>query len=116
MVIKLAFLALRRGPTQPAVLSLTMSITRINHNFKHKELSYDATPNFQPAIKISVFFRKLEGVTFETFFDHWRSVHADLAIATQAFQSHILRYAQVGTLNGTRPNSINGICIAPPNP
>ncbi|OJJ08263.1 hypothetical protein ASPVEDRAFT_47436 [Aspergillus versicolor CBS 583.65] len=71
-----------------------MPATRINHNFKHKELSYDATPNYQPAIKVSVFFKKLEGVTFETFFEHWQTVHADLAIATQAFQNHILRYAQ----------------------
>ncbi|KAJ5683451.1 Dimeric alpha-beta barrel [Penicillium macrosclerotiorum] len=62
--------------------------------FTHPEFAYEATPNFQPAIKVSVFFRKREGITDEAFFKHWATVHADLAVASQAFQSHILRYAQ----------------------
>ena len=66
-----------------------------NHEFTHPELAYDAEPNFQPAIKISVFFRKLDRISDEAFFKHWETVHADLAVATQAFQTHILRYIQV---------------------
>ncbi|KAL4876850.1 EthD domain-containing protein [Aspergillus karnatakaensis] len=66
----------------------------VNHTFKHPELSYDATPNFQPAIKVSVFFKKQAHISPETFFRHWQTVHADLAVATQAFQNHILRYVQ----------------------
>jgi hypothetical protein len=72
-----------------------MAINRVDHQFKYSEFSYDAEPNFQPAIKVSVFFNKKEDISYETFFDHWRSVHADLAVATQAFQGRILRYVQV---------------------
>ncbi|PGH15310.1 hypothetical protein AJ79_02475 [Helicocarpus griseus UAMH5409] len=68
--------------------------TRIDHKFVHPELSYDAEPNFQPCIKISVLFKKLESVSYETFFLHWRTVHADLTLATQAFRDNILRYTQ----------------------
>lgn len=66
-----------------------------NHEFKHPELAYDVEPNYQPAIKISVYFRKRDGISSEQFHKHWETVHADLAAATQAFQNHILRYVQV---------------------
>lgn len=72
--------------------------TRINHNFKHVELSYDEEPNFQPCIKVSVFFSKLDSISYDTFFEHWQTVHADLAVATQAFQANILRYVQVSSI------------------
>ncbi|KAJ6092313.1 hypothetical protein N7467_004282 [Penicillium canescens] len=65
-----------------------------DHQFTHSELNYEAKPNFQSAIKVSVFFRKLEGISHEEFFAHWQTVHADLAAATQAFQNNILRYVQ----------------------
>ncbi|KAL3486077.1 EthD domain-containing protein [Aspergillus germanicus] len=68
--------------------------TKPDHKFKHPELSFAAEPNFQPAIKVSVYFKKLDNITYETFYHHWRTVHADLAVATQAFQDHILRYVQ----------------------
>ncbi|KAL2826253.1 EthD domain-containing protein [Aspergillus cavernicola] len=71
-----------------------MSIQKIDYEFIHPELNYEAEPNFQPAIKVSVYFKKREGITSETFFHHWQTVHADLAVATEAFQHHILRYAQ----------------------
>lgn len=66
-----------------------MSTSRVANAFN------DAVPNFQPAIKVSVFFNKIESITYETFFEHWQGVHADLAVATQAFRGHILRYVQV---------------------
>lgn len=66
-----------------------------DHHFTHPEFNYEADPNFQPAIKVSVFFRKKDGVSHEDFFKHWQTVHADLAVATQAFQQNILRYVQV---------------------
>ncbi|KAL4897836.1 EthD domain-containing protein [Aspergillus ambiguus] len=71
-----------------------MTFEKIDHQFTHAELSYDAEPNYQPAIKVSVFFRKRPGISYDTFFGHWQTVHADLAVATQAFQGHILRYVQ----------------------
>ena len=48
-----------------------------DHQFTHSELSYEAEPNFQPAIKVSVFFRKKDGISHEDFFKHWQTVHAD---------------------------------------
>lgn len=71
-----------------------MAFTKIHHNFIHPELSYDAEPNFQPCIKVSVFFKKRDSMSYETFFGHWRTVHADLAVATLAFQDSIQRYVQ----------------------
>ena len=68
---------------------------RINHQFNYPELSYDTEPNFQPCIKVSAFFKKLPSVSYETFFEHWQTVHADLVAATKAFQRNILRYVQV---------------------
>lgn len=72
-----------------------MAFHKIDHKFARPELSYEAQPNVQPAIKVSVLFRKREDVTYETFFGHWQTVHADLAVATEAFRKHILRYVQV---------------------
>lgn len=68
---------------------------KIQHEFTHPQLSYDAKPNFQPYIKISVFFRKIDSIDFDTFFGHWQTVHADLAVATQAFRNHVVRYVLV---------------------
>ncbi|KAJ5958504.1 Dimeric alpha-beta barrel [Penicillium vulpinum] len=65
-----------------------------DHKFTHPELNYEAEPNFQPVIKVSVFFRKKDGISHEDFFTHWQTVHADLAVATEAFQHNILRYVQ----------------------
>lgn len=76
---------------------------KISHNFTHPELDYDAKPNFQPCIKVSVFFKKKDGIDFDTFFGHWQTVHADLALATKAFRNHIIRYAQVSPLNFHAP-------------
>lgn len=72
-----------------------MSFTKIDHKFTYDRLNYDAEPNYQPCIKVSVFFKKLDSVSYETFFGHWRTVHADLAVAAQAFQDVIQRYVQV---------------------
>ncbi|KAJ5753599.1 Dimeric alpha-beta barrel [Penicillium nucicola] len=74
--------------------SNTMKPLPEDHQFTHSELNYDSEPNFHPAIKVSVFFKKKEGITHEQFYRHWQTVHADLAVATQAFQHNILRYAQ----------------------
>jgi hypothetical protein len=66
-----------------------------DYNFTHPELNYDSEPNYQPAIKISVFFHKKEGITYEQFYRHWETVHADLTVASEGFQHNILRYTQV---------------------
>lgn len=46
-------------------------------------------------IKISLFFRKRPDVSYDHFYKHWATVHADLTAASQAFRAHnILRYTQ----------------------
>ncbi|KAE8345036.1 hypothetical protein BDV24DRAFT_159870 [Aspergillus arachidicola] len=66
----------------------------IDHQFTHPQFSYSQTPNFQNAIKISVFFRKRAEISHDQFFTHWQTVHCDLVVATQAFRDNILRYVQ----------------------
>ena len=72
-----------------------MTWEKIDHKFNYAELNYESQPNWQPALKVGVYFRKKEGISFDTFFGHWRTVHADLAVATKEFQDGILRYVQV---------------------
>lgn len=72
-----------------------MPSNQISHIFTHPELSYEAQPNFQQCIKVSVVFSKIHSIDFDTFFRHWETVHADLAVATNAFRNHVVRYAQV---------------------
>lgn len=72
-----------------------MTWEKIDHKFNYPQLSYDSEPNWQPALKVSVYFRKKDSISDETFFGHWRTVHADLAVATREFQDGILRYVQV---------------------
>jgi hypothetical protein len=40
--------------TQRCVNFTKMAFTKIDHTFIHPELSYDAEPNFQPCVKVSV--------------------------------------------------------------
>jgi hypothetical protein len=68
---------------------------KIDHKFTHPRLGYDSEPNFQPCLKVSVFFNKLDSINYETFFGHWSTVHADLAVATKEFSEGIHRYVQV---------------------
>lgn len=74
---------------------ITMPWDKLDHDFTFPQLSYEATSNFQPCIKVSVFFKKLDSIDYDTFFGHWQTVHADLAVATQAFRAGIERYVQV---------------------
>jgi hypothetical protein len=75
-----------------------MAWKKIEHQFTHQQLSYESEPNYQPCIKVSVFFKKIDSIDHDTFFGHWQTVHADLAVATEAFRDHIVRYAQVCSL------------------
>jgi len=45
----------------------TMTLKKIDHEFKNNALSYDATPNYQPCIKLSFFFNKKPEVSDEQF-------------------------------------------------
>lgn len=65
------------------------------HEFANPELSYDGEPNFQPCLRVSVFFNKNEKIDYDTFYGHWQTVHADLAVSTKAFGDGIFRYTQV---------------------
>lgn len=69
-----------------------------DHTFTHPELDYEAKPNFQSAIKVSVLFRKFDGISHEEFFTHWQTVHADLAVAKTLYRttfSDMFRYESV---------------------
>lgn len=79
----------------PHPIELGMPWNKIEHNFNSPELDYSSVGNFQECIKVSVFFKKIDSIDHDTFFNHWRTVHADLATATNAFKDHIVRYAQV---------------------
>ncbi|KAH8651835.1 EthD domain-containing protein [Tricladium varicosporioides] len=74
-----------------------MTLTKINHTFTYPQLSYDATPNIQPCIKLSFYFNKLPEVSYEQFYGHWSTVHADLTVAAKGFGlCKIQRYVQLG--------------------
>lgn len=73
-----------------------MTLKKIDHEFKHSQLSYEATPNTQPCIKLSFWFNKLPNVSDEQFHRHWETVHADLTVAAKDFGlCKIQRYVQV---------------------
>lgn len=73
-----------------------MTFNKIDHEFKNESLSYDATPNYQPCIKLSFWFNKLPDVSFEQFHRHWETVHADLTVATKDFNvCNIRRYGKL---------------------
>jgi hypothetical protein len=73
-----------------------MTLTKINHKFKNPELSYDAKANIQPCVKLTFYFNKLPEVSYEQFYGHWSTVHADLTVAAEGFSLvKIQRYAQV---------------------
>ena len=79
-----------------------MTLKKIDHEFKHPQLSYDATPNIQPCIKLSFWFNKLPHVSDEQFHRHWETVHADLTVAAKDFNvCKIQRYVQVRRSNKT---------------
>lgn len=98
--------------------SPTMPWKQVEHEFTYPEVDYASEPNYQPCIKVSVFFRKIDSIDHDTFFGHWRTVHADLAVATNAFRDHIVRYAQVRTCgdgdHGQTETLTQG--TAPPDP
>lgn len=72
-----------------------MTLKKIDHHFKHSQLSYEATPNYQPLIKLSFYFNKLPDVSYEQFHRHWETVHADLTIAAKDFKvCKLQRYVQ----------------------
>ena len=96
---------------------------RIDYKFQFENLSYDAGVHYQresvsrdacskvtvlitanlstACVKISVFFKKLPNVSDEHFHQHWATVHADLTVASKAFNVYkIQRYIQVGKDNG----------------
>ncbi|KAF2165613.1 hypothetical protein M409DRAFT_23905 [Zasmidium cellare ATCC 36951] len=73
-----------------------MTLQKIDHQFQHPKLSYDAKPNYQPSVKLSFYFSKLPDVSDEQFHRHWETVHADLTVAAKGFKAcKIQRYVQV---------------------
>ncbi|KAK0938560.1 hypothetical protein LTR48_005138 [Friedmanniomyces endolithicus] len=72
-----------------------MTLKKLDHGFKNDALSYDASPNYQPCVKLSFFFNKKPEVSDEQFHRHWETVHADLTIAAKDFKAcKIQRYVQ----------------------
>lgn len=79
----------------PLLNSFKMTLKKLDHQFKHEALSYDADPNYQPCVKLSFFFNKLPEVSYEQFYRHWETVHADLTVAAKDFAvCKIQRYVQ----------------------
>ncbi|PGH14368.1 hypothetical protein AJ80_05958 [Polytolypa hystricis UAMH7299] len=69
---------------------------RIEHEFHHENLSYDAGIHYQSCVKVSVFFKKLPNISYDHFYKHWGMVHADLSVASKGFHVYkIERYTQV---------------------
>lgn len=97
-----------------------MTLKKIDHQFKHRQLSYDAQPNVQPCIKLSFWFNKLPHVSDEQFHRHWETVHADLTIAAKEFNvCKIQRYVQVrqgcgDAREGAPTDSMSASSIKPP--
>ena len=72
-----------------------MTLKKIDHEFKNQSLSYEASPNYRPCIRLSFWFNKLPEVSDEQFHRHWETVHADLTVATKDFNvCKIQRYVQ----------------------
>lgn len=71
---------------------------KTKHEFANPELSYDSKPNFQPCLRVDVFFNKNENIDYDTFYGHWQTVHADLAVAAKDFAEGVVRYTQVSSI------------------
>ncbi|TPX08254.1 uncharacterized protein E0L32_001850 [Thyridium curvatum] len=68
---------------------------RIDYDFVHEKLSYDAGVYYQPCVKVSLYFKKLPNVSWEHFSKHWATVHADITVSSETFKEHgCLRYVQ----------------------
>ncbi|CAK7204330.1 hypothetical protein SEUCBS139899_007085 [Sporothrix eucalyptigena] len=68
---------------------------RIDHDFTYPLFDYTTPIKYQPCIKVSLFFRKRPDVSYEHFYKHWATVHADLTAASNEFRArNILRYTQ----------------------
>ena len=67
----------------------------VQRNFGHSTLAYDTPPNKQTYVRISMFFNKKPGISYEYFLNHWRHVHADLVTSSKAYKENkIRRYTQ----------------------
>jgi hypothetical protein len=67
----------------------------VERKFGIPALAYDKAPNKQNYIRVSMFFNKKPGVSYEFFQNHWHHVHADLVTSSTAFKkAGILRYNQ----------------------
>jgi hypothetical protein len=85
-----------------------MTLKKINHTFTHPQLSYDAQPKTQACIKLSFYFNKLPEVSFDQFYGHWSTVHADLAVAAKGFGlCKLQRYVQVCLITRLLPTISN---------
>lgn len=88
-----------------------------DHKFTLKQLQPDATPNYQPHIKLSFYFKKRPDISDEQFHTHWQTVlpptfypgscttdlsslqiHADLAASSAVFKKYVKRYVQFHAL------------------
>jgi hypothetical protein len=73
---------------------------RVEREFRISKNSYDhgddeIVPNKQAYWRISLFFKRKEGVSAEYFARHWHHVHGDLITAAKSYcDNNILRYNQ----------------------
>ncbi len=65
------------------------------HKFSFSELTLGTGSNEQTYFRALVFFHKKPGLTGEFFYEHWKSVHADLTLSTKDAGVNLVRYVQV---------------------
>ncbi|KAF2728953.1 hypothetical protein EJ04DRAFT_569079 [Polyplosphaeria fusca] len=68
--------------------------SHLTHPFTFSELSPGTGSNQQPYFRALVFFTKKPGLTDDFFHEHWKSVHADLAISIKGASVNLVRYVQ----------------------
>ncbi|KAF2265560.1 hypothetical protein CC78DRAFT_598644 [Lojkania enalia] len=67
------------------------------HKFTFSEFRPEHRPNQQPYVRLLMFFHKRPDISQEKFQEWWRTVHADLTMAAQGLNAHVLRYVQTHT-------------------
>ncbi|KPM34266.1 hypothetical protein AK830_g12309 [Neonectria ditissima] len=68
---------------------------QISHKFTLEHFKYENDVHYQPCVKVSIYFKKKKGVSYEHFSKHWAQVHADLTVASKNFGLfRVQRYTQ----------------------
>ncbi|KAH7019821.1 EthD domain-containing protein [Ilyonectria destructans] len=76
---------------------------QIDHDFTFDDFKYEKEVHYQPCVRVSIYFKKKKGVSFEHFTQHWAHVHADMTLASKKFGLFkVQRYTQHHQLPGMK--------------